>query len=158
MNTYNKQVISKIISGGQTGVDRAALDFALGNNISCGGWCPKGRLAEDGEIPVKYPLQETVSQRYEKRTKKNVIDSDGTLIITDKEPLSLGTKLTMEICQKRQKPYLIVYSKPGADAGRQFWTWVSKNAISVLNIAGPRESTVPGIYEQSSLLLPLLWY
>ncbi|MDN5216049.1 putative molybdenum carrier protein [Fulvivirgaceae bacterium BMA12] len=158
MGAYDNHAISKIISGGQTGVDRAALDFAMEHNIACRGWCPKGRLAEDGEIPTKYPLQETVSRRYEKRTKKNVIDSDGTLIITDKEPLSLGTKLTMEICQKHQKPYLILHSEPSTDAVQQFWAWVSKNAISVLNIAGPRESTVPGIYKQSGSLLTLLWH
>jgi hypothetical protein len=84
----------KIISGGQTGVDRAALDAALALNIPCGGWCPKGRKAEDGPIPERYPLQETSSADYRVRTEKNVTDSDGTLILT-RGPVTGGTAYTV---------------------------------------------------------------
>ncbi len=87
--------IAKIISGGQTGVDRAALDVAIELELPCGGWCPRGRLAEDGTVPDRYPLQETRSAEYAERTERNVIDSDGTLIIATR-PLTGGTALTVE--------------------------------------------------------------
>lgn len=96
----------KIISGGQTGVDRAALDFAIENKISCSGWCPKGRVAEDGKISEKYPLHETTSSDYHDRTKKNIEVSDATLIIHGGN-IDKGTKLTADLCSKLNKP---VYS------------------------------------------------
>ena len=152
------QKIKKIISGGQTGVDRAALDFALENKIPCGGWCPRGKLAEDGEIAKIYPLKETRSSRYEKRTKKNVESADGTLIIINEQPLSDGTSLTMKICEKLQKPFLIIDSSRAGPDKKAFWDWVASNNISVLNVAGPRESSAKGIYGQSKTLLSMLWY
>ncbi|PSQ85488.1 MAG: molybdenum cofactor carrier, partial [Bacteroidetes bacterium QH_2_63_10] len=91
----------KIISGGQTGVDRAALDAALAFNVPVGGWCPKGRRAEDGQIPDRYPLEETPSEAYEQRTAWNVRDSDGTLIITDGS-LEGGTALTMTEARRQE--------------------------------------------------------
>ncbi len=95
----------KIISGGQTGVDRAALDFAIKYNIECGGWCPKGRKAEDGEISLKYPLTETNSTDYPKRTKLNIQDSHATLILyLDK--FDPGTALTLKLCKEHNKPLL----------------------------------------------------
>jgi len=97
-----------IVSGGQTGVDRAALDVALALGIPCGGWCPKGRLAEDGPLPDRYPLRETEFEGYSKRTKLNVQDSDGTLLFTRQRP-SGGTKLTLQYAQRIGKPFKVVY-------------------------------------------------
>jgi hypothetical protein len=139
--------ISKIISGGQTGVDRAALDIALGFNISCGGWCPKGRLAEDGVIPARYPLKETKSSDYEMRTEWNVRDSDGTLVLTLGKPTG-GTAFTIECAKKYKKPCLVVNLKRhDGEVVNIYWDWIEVNDIKVLNIAGPRESKAPGIYE-----------
>jgi len=105
MPTKNYQILcQKIITGGQTGADRGALDACLENNFSCGGWCPKGRRAENGIIPEKYPLKETLEMEYPFRTIKNVIESDGTLIITD-ERISGGTLLTQQITVEKNKPF-----------------------------------------------------
>ena len=97
----------KIVSGGQSGVDRAALDFALQYGILCGGWCPKGRKAEDGKIDEKYPLKETVDDNYNTRTKLNVEHSDGTLIFFKKMP-DKGTLLTIKFAEEFNKPVLEV--------------------------------------------------
>jgi hypothetical protein len=136
--------IEKIISGGQTGVDRAALDVALELGISCGGWCPKGRKAEDGPIDARYPLQETTSARYPIRTEKNVKESDGTLILTWAHPTG-GTALTIRFAQKHKKPYCVVDLSVGGDP-ETVEEWEKMNRIKVLNVAGPPESNVPGIY------------
>ncbi|MCX7173435.1 MAG: putative molybdenum carrier protein [Proteobacteria bacterium] len=85
MNSVRGQIVTKIVSGGQTGVDRAALDWAVQQGIPHGGWCPKGRIAEDGAIDSRYELQETNSAKYPQRTKQNIIDSDGTLILNSGE-------------------------------------------------------------------------
>jgi len=137
-------MIQKIISGGQTGVDRSALDVALEMGIPCGGWCPKGRIAEDGMILPLYPLEETSSPKYKQRTEWNVRDSDGTLILTEGDPTE-GTALTIEYAQKHNKPCLIVdfLKEPSANT---VLDWVKENEISHLNIAGPRESKKPNIY------------
>ena len=136
--------ISKLISGGQTGVDRAALDFALANQIECGGWCPKGRTAEHGIIPIKYPLTETSGSDYKERTKFNVRDSEGTLIFINGY-IDEGTKLTMDTADDLKKPCFIYdFSKnPEKD---KLLRWLSENKIKTLNIAGPRESNSMGIY------------
>jgi Circularly permutated YpsA SLOG family len=97
----------KIISGGQTGVDRGALDAALELGNACGGWCPTGRLAEDGKIPDRYPVMELPDGGYAGRTARNVADSDGTLIITN-GPLVGGTRETAECCVEIQKPRLVI--------------------------------------------------
>jgi putative molybdenum carrier protein len=97
----------KIVSGGQTGVDRAALDAALKLNVDCGGWCPEGRKAEDGIIPPRYPLIELAGAGYKKRTLQNVIDSDGTVIIYF-DTLSGGTEKTLLFCLQQNKPYLLI--------------------------------------------------
>lgn len=137
----------KIISGGQSGVDRAALDFALKNHIPCGGWCPKGRLAEDGKIDPKYPLFETQSSMYSVRTRMNVDDSDGTLILYT-GVISNGTSLTANYAMKQEKPLLLVnISISGGSVS--ILNWIEKYEIKVLNIAGPRESTSPGIYQMT---------
>src|SRR5262245_54833883 len=95
-------VFTKIISGGQSGVDRAALDVALELGIPCGGWCPKGRRAEDGPLPDRYPLDETQTSFYPERTRRNVRDSDGTLILADGAAKG-GTALTIELAEQMQK-------------------------------------------------------
>src|SRR5438309_6802555 len=97
---------TKIISGGQSGVDRAALDVALELGISCGGWCPKGRRAEDGVIPEQYPVRENASTSYPPRTEMNVRDSDGTLILTNGRP-DRGTALTVNLAKRYEKPCLV---------------------------------------------------
>jgi len=140
----------KIVSGGQTGVDRAALDVALDLGIPCGGWCPHGRTAEDGIIPSRYPVSELPSGGYAERTEKNVQDSDGTLIISTL-PMTGGTLLTANLAHQYQKPlFLIDIDSPSTQG---FQGWIEENRIHVLNVAGPRESTVPGIYEHASVVM-----
>jgi hypothetical protein len=97
----------KVISGGQAGVDRGALDAALAFEVECGGWCPAGRLAEDGTIPERYPVTELANAGYAERTARNVADSDGTLIISNGEPIG-GTRETVDRCIEMRKPYLII--------------------------------------------------
>ena len=136
--------LRRIVSGGQTGVDRAALEAALELRFPCGGWCPKGRRAEDGEIPLRIPLQETPTDAYEQRTRWNVRDSDGTLVLTEGEP-SGGTALTVEESRRIGRPLLILDMKqdPKVESVKE---WIQENRIRVLNVAGPRESQIPGIY------------
>ena len=144
-------MVSTVMSGGQTGVDRAALDVALEFGLSCGGWCPKGRLAEDGCIDPRYPLRETPSQEYAQRTEWNVRDSDGTLIVTRHE-VTGGTAQTVEVAKRLGKPYLVLnLAEPLDDSLVE--TWVRAHKLRVLNIAGPRESKVPGIYAETVTLL-----
>lgn len=140
-----------IISGGQTGVDRAALDLAIEMGIPHGGWCPRGRLAEDGPIPSRYQLQETESAEYWVRTERNVLDSDATLILCRGKP-SGGTDLTIRLAQKRRRPCLAVdlAAKPSA---QEVHRWLESNEVAVLNVAGPRESQNPGIGRQSAVFL-----
>ncbi|MEE8185195.1 MAG: putative molybdenum carrier protein [Thermodesulfobacteriota bacterium] len=139
--------IKKVLSGGQTGVDRAALDIAMEMGLTCGGWCPKWRKAEDGIIPERYPLKETASDVYSQRTEWNVRDSDGTLIITYGKP-SGGTALTIRFASEMDKPCLVL-DPVGNDSLQNFHEWVKRYRISTLNIAGPRETTMPGIYEKA---------
>jgi hypothetical protein len=140
-------MIERILSGGQTGVDRAALDVALELGLPCGGWCPRGRRAEDGPLPLSYPLQETTSSEYPQRTALNVRDGDGTLILTRGTP-DRGTALTLRLAERYGKPYLRVdldEAPPPAEVAR----WAEAHAVKTLNVAGPRESSRPGIYEQA---------
>lgn len=138
-------VVRCVVSGGQTGVDRAALDVAIRLGIPCGGWCPKGRLAEDGRIPLSYPLKETPTADYAERTLWNVRDSDGTLILTWGEP-SGGTALTRAFALKEGKVFLVVDLR---DAPRvaDVRKWLHSHGTRVLNVAGPRSSTIPGIHD-----------
>jgi hypothetical protein len=144
-------MFSKIISGGQTGVDRAALDIALELGFPCGGWCPKGRRSEDGPIPERYPLRETVSSVYPERTRRNVLDSDGTLVLTDGPPTG-GTALTIELANRHGKPCLVLdlADRPEPEAVRN---WAQAHDVHVLNVAGPRASEKPGIYSQAAQFL-----
>jgi hypothetical protein len=137
----------KIICGGQTGVDRAALDVALELRIPHGGWCPKGRLAEDGPIPAVYALDETDSEKYIVRTEWNVRDADGTLIINLGE-FDGGTLATAEFARKYRKPlYIVDLAAPPAPAAAR--GWLTDTLVRILNVAGPRESKRPGIYRQA---------
>jgi hypothetical protein len=141
----------RVVSGGQTGVDRAALDAALALGLACGGWCPKGRLAEDGRIPERYPLQETPSDEYPQRTEWNVRDSDGTLILY-RGVLKGGSALTARLAEQYDRPSLALdlMTSPDPTAIR---AWIARNEIRVLNVAGPRSSDSPGLYEQARTLL-----
>lgn len=137
----------RIVSGGQTGVDRAALDVALERKIPCGGWCPLGRRAEDGTIPDRYPVRETDTPDYAQRTEWNVRDSDGTLVLTAGAPTG-GTALTVQFAQQYAKPLMIVdFDKPAAARG--VVAWLREHRIAVLNVAGPRSSTQPGIEDHT---------
>ncbi|OGQ22987.1 MAG: hypothetical protein A3I05_07140 [Deltaproteobacteria bacterium RIFCSPLOWO2_02_FULL_44_10] len=153
MNKKQKpQLVQKIISGGQTGVDRAALDAAIELHIPCGGWCPKGRLAEDGILDLKYPLKETSLGEYKQRTQWNMRDSDGTLILTFGEPQG-GTRFTIDCAKKFNKPYLIINLKREPKS-EEVIAWMEQHQIQVLNVAGPRESSAPGmIYKKAKLFI-----
>jgi hypothetical protein len=136
----------KIVSGGQTGVDRAALDFAIRNGSEHGGWCPHGRLAEDGVIPTIYRLCETDSAEYEERTEKNVLDSDATLIVTREKELSGGTAYTKTCAEQHGRRLLVVYERQGLTQGASALSkFVKQNQVRTLNVAGPRESQAPGL-------------
>lgn len=141
----------KIVSGGQTGVDRAALDVALSLGIPCGGWCPRGRRAEDGAIPSRYPLAETPTARYPERTAWNVRDSDGTLVLHAGRPRG-GTALTLRLLARERKPTLQVDLDAAPDPG-VVARWMASGAIRVLNVAGPRESECPGVGRRAKQFL-----
>jgi len=133
----------KIVSGGQTGVDRAALDAAISLGIPHGGWCPRGRLAEDGRIAKRYRLRETEATDYSLRTERNVLDSDATLIVCRGRP-SGGTKLTGELARQHTRPCMVVDLDQPPPVG-EVVRWLNDHVVEVLNIAGPRESQSPGI-------------
>lgn len=153
--------LRKIISGGQTGADRGGLDAAIECGLEHGGYCPRGRRSEDGSVPARYALTETESWGYGARTRQNVADSDGTLIFTGSRP-GPGSELTAEIALELAKPHmhLLSFGKGNPDHSLQFdgvergkWvapsvalaTWIVEEEIVILNIAGSRESSVPGI-------------
>lgn len=150
-----KHSLQRIISGGQTGVDRAALDAAIELGIPHGGWCPRGRLAEDGPIPDRYELQETESADYPSRTEANVRDSDATLILCRGLP-SGGTDLTLRLARRYRRPCRVVdldRPEPRLAVRR----WLTENRVRVLNVAGPRASQSPGAGEAAkAYLLALL--
>jgi len=146
----------KVISGGQTGVDRAALDAAISNSIEHGGWCPRGRLAENNAvIPDKYHLNETITDQVNERTQLNIRDADATLIILpDKNHIIKdGTQFTMDEIKRQGKCFLMIYLDNNSDNAGAILEWIQNNNINVLNVAGPRESNAPGIYQQSFELL-----
>ncbi len=136
-----------IVSGGQTGVDRGALDAALQHDLPAGGWCPQGRQAEDGHIPDRYPVSVLPGANYAARTEKNVCDSEGTLILYFSS-LSGGTLYTRQCCKKHDKPYLLI---DGAHttapyAATQLADFIAAHRIDTLNVAGPRASAHPQAY------------
>ena len=134
----------RVVSGGQTGVDRAALDAALDAGLAVGGWCPAGRWAEDGPIPARYPLRETARADPAERTRLNVRDSDVTLVLAP-GPLAGGTALTVRAARGLGRPVRVV--DPAREGAHTTATWItSLGAPLVLNVAGPRESEAPGVY------------
>jgi len=143
-----------IVSGGQTGADRGALDFAIEHGYTHGGWAPQGREAEDGKIPVKYQLIELDHGSYRQRTRRNVEDSDGTLII-NRGDLDGGTLATQVFAQRLNKPHLVVQLDHGvtAEVVASVIEWVQRHDIKTLNVAGPRESKRPGISRLTRELL-----
>ncbi len=141
---YRPVHISKIISGGQTGVDRAALDWAIANNIPHGGWCPKGRLAEDGVISARYILQETPKAEYIQRTEWNVRDSDATVIFSIAPTLTGGSLATKDLAVALQKPCLhMSKAQSTAKNVEDFRKFMTEHKVRVLNVAGPRTSGEP---------------
>ena len=141
----------RIISGGQTGVDRAALDIAIELGLDHGGWCPQGRRAEDGNLPPHYRLRETAEHDYSSRTRLNVKDADGTLLLY-RGNLEGGSELTAHFARAMQKPVLLVDLDHPVTKGT-IKDWLRQHHIGTLNIAGPRESKQPGIYQQAVTLL-----
>ncbi len=135
--------LRRVVSGGQTGVDRAALDAARAAGLEIGGWCPRGRRAEDGRVPLDYLLEETPSPRYPQRTALNVRDSDATLVLSRGTPRG-GTALTVRLAAAAGRPLLVVdldaTPEPATVAA-----WLAAGAVAVLNVAGPRESENRGI-------------
>lgn len=132
--------ITKLVSGGQTGADRTALDFALQHGIPHGGWCPKGRKAEDGPMDPKYQLTETPSADYLQRTEWNVRDSDGTVIFSMAPTLTGGSKRTAELARKHKKPCAHISKAHHGDAAEALLRFIEGHGIKVLNVAGPRGS------------------
>lgn len=147
-------LIKKIVSGGQTGVDRAALDAALQTSTPCGGWCPEDRVAEDGKIPDRYPLVELKNAGYSERTLQNVIDSDGTLIIYF-DSLSGGTEKTLLFCLENNKPYLLIDASeiPAPRAVKRISEFVKKKNLNTLNVAGPRASSAKPAYNYTNKVI-----
>lgn len=154
-------MLKKIVSGGQTGVDRGALDAALAMNFPCGGWCPEGRMADDGVIPDRYPVQVLSNSGYRKRTKQNIVDSDGTVIIYFGYIYPRGgTEQTLLECIKQNRPYLLIDANELSEerAAERMGSFVIEKQISVLNIAGPKaDEKLPKahVYTQSTLVLML---
>jgi len=146
----------KIISGAQTGVDRAALDAALRHGIEAGGWCPTGRLDEFGRIPDRYPVKELENGGFTERTLQNVKDSDGTVIIYPGK-LSGGTEQTLHFCVEQPRPHeLIDASKVSTEKAAQLIAdFVRENKIDILNVAGPRATEWPEGYDYASRALDI---
>ena len=138
----------RIVSGGQTGADRAALDAALSLDIPCGGWCPADCRAEDGVIPSRYPLTPLPGGGYRQRTRRNVQDSDGTLIVSFGPPTG-GTRATADDCRRFDKPCLVVdadLTTPG-EAAVLTAVFILRHRVHTLNVAGPRASGQPMVYD-----------
>ena len=140
-------MLRRIVTGGQTGVDRAALDAAIRLGIEHGGWCPRGRRSEDGPIPLRYQLTEADSVDYPVRTERNVMDSDATLILFQQQ-ITGGTQLTRRLAKRHGKPYFLQDLDESMDpTGASEWLAACEPAV--LNVAGPRESTVSGVYDRA---------
>ncbi len=151
----------RIISGGQTGVDRGALDFALQRGLECGGWCPPGRQSESGSIPDRYPLKEVEVPDYDERTRRNILESDATLILTAGGRMERGTRLTLQWAEEYGKPFhhldVKEIAEPEENLLSRAGAWLSSGDIRILNVAGNRESTSPGIGELTIRVLERLF-
>jgi hypothetical protein len=146
----------KIVSGGQTGVDRAALDFAIRHGYEHGGWCPRNRLAADGVIPPIYRLRETDSADYDERTERNVVDSDATLIVVRERKLSGGTAFAKICAGQQDRPVLVIReSNSVSQSAATLSKFLKRNNIHTLNVAGPRESQATGIGKFVEALLEI---
>lgn len=155
------------MSGGQTGVDRAALDAAMEQGLEVGGWCPRDRRSEDGRIPERYPLKETAARSYAVRTERNVMDSDGTLILVLNE-ISSGTKLTVDAARAQGKPLkiehlasavncgLLTDENSAAEQADSVVDWIRCHKIQTLNVAGPRGSSSLDIYPKARAFMKLV--
>ena len=142
-------------TGGQTGVDRAVLDLALASGLKVRGWCPRGRRAEDGPLHRRYPLDETPSADYAQRTEWNVRDSDGTLVLR-RDKVDPGTALTIRLASRQARPLLLIdLANPLESVTVE--QWIQRSGVQHLNIAGPRESQSPGIYEEACTFLEKLF-
>jgi hypothetical protein len=152
-------VIKKIISGGQTGADQAALDAAIKLGIPHGGWIPKGRLTENGPLPEKYDLTEMPVTSYALRTEQNVLDSNGTLIVSHGK-LTEGSDYTRKMALKHHRPCLHINlnKTPAFKAASLIKSWIKDNTIEILNVAGPRESKDHLIYQDVSKLIETIYY
>ncbi|MCP4673431.1 MAG: hypothetical protein GY857_19250 [Desulfobacula sp.] len=141
-------MIQKIISGGQTGADRAGIDAAIESDIQYGGWIPKGRKAEDGIIPERYTrLQEMTTGGYPQRTEQNVIDSNGTVIFGYGK-LTTGSALTLKLAKQHRKPHLHIDLDIAQDAVSSIKEWIIDWDIKTLNVAGRKASKAPQIYNK----------
>ena len=148
-------VIERVVSGGQTGADRAALDWALARGVPHGGWCPAGRIAEDGTIPPRYRLTEMPDGGgYRQRTKANVRDADATLLLSIAPELTGGSRQTMIFARQLAKPWLHLH--PGMDWRSVLQAWIDANSIAILNVAGPRASSAPAIGSFTAQVLDAL--
>jgi hypothetical protein len=147
-------MIRKIVSGGQTGADRAALDVAIRLGVEHGGWAPKGRKAEDGKLPQRYRLDETPTAKYAERTERNAADSDATLIVSN-GPLTGGSRLTLVLAVRHSKPclHLDMEKRTPSEAGLEVIAWIEAHGVETLNVAGPRASKDPRIYGLVSEIL-----
>ena len=152
-------MIKKIISGGQTGADQAALDVAIKLGISHGGWIPKGRMTENGSLPDKYHLKEMPTKSYAERTEKNILDSDGTLILSHGE-ITGGSSLTLKLAKEHNKPWLHIDFSQTIEfkAAQIINDWVIRHNIEALNVAGPRASKDPNIYKAAMDVLEAAVY
>jgi hypothetical protein len=155
--------VALLISGGQTGVDRGALIGAAIQGVKHGGWCPKGRLAEDGKIPPEFPMTEATSDKYEDRTRLNVECADATLILTyEREPTG-GTKLTLDLAQQIQQPVMVMTLERAATieqdkaAAKAIRAWIAAKQPKTLNVAGPRESKAAGIKDHAAQVISLVF-
>jgi hypothetical protein len=148
----------KLVTGGQTGVDRAMLDFCLDHRIRCGGWCPEGRKAEDGIIDLKYPLKEFPGASYKIRTAANVVDSDATVIIFENR-MEGGTLKSFEFVRKEKKPFLLLDMSvmDAALAASRLTEFLKNHTPVTLNFSGPRKSDWPGGYETCYKILQHLY-